>query len=106
MVLAAQAVSVGISCKASDYAEDIHPDGTFSLMMLGLTEFEVKTTKIDGTASVKFGPCIAQQRQHVTYLGLLSCPRENRSNVVADFTASTLEVVVPALEFPPHDHQR
>jgi len=99
-VLAARAFAADLSYASIDFAEELQPDGTFSLCTLSYSRFEVRTTRPDGTASESFGPFRASGRCQVTHLGLLSLPRDNK--VAWEDQAQCLSIVLPELEFPPH----
>jgi len=99
-VFASRASALDLTYRGVDFSEDVQPDGTFSLCVLGSSRFEVKTTKSDGTSSYSFGPFLAARRREVTHLGLLSRPRDNGASW--EQVSVGLDIVLPALEFPPH----
>eukprot|EP00931_Biecheleriopsis_adriatica_P041531 TRINITY_DN23728_c0_g1_i1.p1 TRINITY_DN23728_c0_g1~~TRINITY_DN23728_c0_g1_i1.p1 ORF type:complete len:1243 (+),score=295.55 TRINITY_DN23728_c0_g1_i1:33-3731(+) len=99
-VFAVRATAADLGYRGIDYTEAVQPDGTFSLNVLGSARFEIKTSKADGTSSFDFGPFYAASRRQVTHLGLLSPPRDDGTSweeLLVD-----LDIVMPALEFPPH----
>jgi len=108
-VCAASAMACSLEHCGIDYADEVQPDGTFSLVTLAETGFELRTTKLDGTSSLSFGPFEAKGPYQVTHVGLLEPTRpEDEGRFVESelrdlcLVPSTVEIVLPRLEFPPH----
>lgn len=103
-VLAARAAASCTEYPAIDTTQEVLPDGAFSLTVLGWQHFRVSTTKADGSAGASFGPFTAAGRHKVTHLGLLEPPRPHDSSYFYREQAAGIELVLPALDFPPQCH--
>lgn len=99
-IFASRATAVGVRYRGIEYAEDVQPDGTFSLVAMVDSQFELKTQRSDGTESFAFGPFYAASPGRVTHLGLLEPPRDGLGTLGEDDPRG-VEIVLPALEFPP-----
>lgn len=95
---AARAMCVAQSSVTVETAEDVQPDGTFSLSCVCKSEFRLKTTKADGTEGYSWGPFWSAGGGDVRNLGLLSVPRDN--DVSWGDMASSMQITLPPLEFP------
>mmetsp|Transcript_77702 Transcript_77702/g.166589 ORF Transcript_77702/g.166589 Transcript_77702/m.166589 type:complete len:1110 (+) Transcript_77702:800-4129(+) len=102
-VFAKTATAVGLEHRGVDYSEEVQPDGTFSLLAMASSPFELRTQKSDGTDSFNFGPFHANYGNKVTHLGLLEPPRPDAPEIGwNDLILPSVEVALPRLEFPPH----
>lgn len=99
-VFAVRATAADLGYRGIDYTEQVQPDGTFSLNVLGRARFEIRTKKADGTDSFTFGPFYASRGLEVTHIGLLSPPRDDGTKW--EDLVSSVDIILPALEFPPH----
>lgn len=97
---ATKATAVDLTWSSAQFTEDVQPDGTFSLCVLGESTFELHSETFCGTNLPTFGPFRAAGRRQATHLGLLSAPRED-SETWEDVGGS-LNVVLPELSFPPN----
>lgn len=95
---AARAVCVAHSYVTVETAEEVQPDGTFSLCCVGSTRFDLTTTKADGTEGSTYGPFYSASRGDVKNLGLLEIPRDD--DVRWDDLAASMQITLPPLEFP------
>lgn len=107
-ICATTAMACSINHSAITYTEEVQPDGTFSLVTLANSSFDLRTVKPDGSTSLSFGPFRAKGPNEVTYVGLLEPPRSDEikwepSDLKSySLVPSTVEIVLPRLEFPAH----
>eukprot|EP00929_Paragymnodinium_shiwhaense_P031850 TRINITY_DN17760_c0_g4_i1.p1 TRINITY_DN17760_c0_g4~~TRINITY_DN17760_c0_g4_i1.p1 ORF type:complete len:1279 (-),score=349.65 TRINITY_DN17760_c0_g4_i1:99-3935(-) len=104
-VFAKRATACGVRYRGIDYSETVQPDGTFSLVALAHMQFDLKTQKSDGTDGCSFGPFWAERAGKVSFLGLLdphsATQTASMRSTFSDMKVSGVDIVLPALEFPP-----